>query len=158
MTIRSALWQTVKLSKKKTAKVLVVTYSGGLNAGATQNLGAYHLVTAGKDKKLGTKDDKTVPLTSATYNAAANTVTLTTKGKVPSGALQLDVNPTLVLDAEQRPIREQRHAEPGQGRHHPFQRVNARSLPAAEEFSAEAVDGLLVIDQLPAARGRWRGR
>jgi hypothetical protein len=103
VTVQSALWQTEKLSHNKTAKVLVVSYSGALNGGDAQDLAAYHLVAVGTGKKSA-KAQKTVPLTSATYNTGAHNVTLTTRGAVPNQALQLDINPTLVLDADGRPI------------------------------------------------------
>ena len=121
--MRSALWQTKKLSHHKTAKVLVVTFSDVVNQGDAQNIAAYHLVAAGKDKKFGTKDDKTVPLTSATYSSGGHTVTLTTKGTVPNQPLQLNINPALVQDAEGRPISGNHMLTLGKGRDHSLQHL-----------------------------------
>jgi RHS repeat-associated protein len=70
---------TVKVGtgkKAKSATGLVLQFSEAVNAAQAQNLAAYQLSMAGKDKKFGTKDDKIVPLASATYNATAHTVTL----------------------------------------------------------------------------------
>ncbi len=60
--------QTTKIGRRKTA-VLTIEFSGALDAASAQNLAAYRLVTAGRDKKFGTKDDKVIRLASASYNA-----------------------------------------------------------------------------------------
>jgi len=94
-------WQTQKLSRKKTENVLVVTYSGALNATSAQNLGAYHLLSPGR-KKSFTKADR---LTSAVYNMGSNVVALTPKGgKIPGGPLELEINAAQILDSRGRPV------------------------------------------------------
>jgi hypothetical protein len=105
--------QTQKLSKKKTANVVVVSFSGALQQAAAQNLSEYHLVTAGKDKKLGTPDDKPARLVSAVYNATAHTVTLTRGGKLPKQALQLTITASGLLDSQGRPIDGNKDGQPG---------------------------------------------
>ena len=104
MTVASVQLQTHKLSRKKTVKVLVVDYSGALEPGSAQVPGNYQLVAAGKGKKLGTRAEKTVAIASATYNPAAQSVTLTLAGKLPSGPLQLTIIASAVLDAEGRAL------------------------------------------------------
>jgi hypothetical protein len=90
--VQSVQLQKVPAGKHRTGTAIAVQFSGALNSAAAGNLGNYHLVSAGKDKKFGTKDDKPVALAQATYNAAANTVTLTTtKPLVLSPPLQLTI-------------------------------------------------------------------
>jgi hypothetical protein len=106
-------WQTLRPSKKKTAKVLVVNISGTLDPASAQVVSDYNLVSPGKDKKLGTRDDKTVVLTSATYDPVARAVTLTPKGRVPTGSLQLTIKAAGTLDAHQQPIDGNRDGQSG---------------------------------------------
>jgi hypothetical protein len=106
-------WQTRKLSGKKTTKVLVVGYSGVLPQAAAQALSVYRLVAAGKDKKIGTKDDKVVGLVSAAYDPAARTVTLTPRGKVPNQAVQLTIDAASLLDGNAQSIDGNGDGQPG---------------------------------------------
>ncbi len=46
----------------------MLDFSEALDPASAVNLANYRLVTAGRDKKFGTKDDKVVALRSATYN------------------------------------------------------------------------------------------
>jgi hypothetical protein len=152
VTVQSALWQTITLSRRKTARVLVVRFSGPLGPGAGQELAAYQLVAAGKDKKLGTHDDKTVPLASAAYNPSADTVTLTPRGQVPNQPLQLTINAAEVLDAEGRPIDGNRDGQPGGNLVAPLSKAGIRLasvIQARGMVSAEAFDELLAAGQLP---------
>ena len=112
--VRDAHWQTLKLSKKKTEEVLVVTYSGPLNPNDPQDLAAYELFS--QARKKFTKCD---PLTSALYNASTNTVTLTPKGgKISAQPLELEIIAADVLDPLGRPLagngttRGQLHGDP----------------------------------------------
>jgi hypothetical protein len=104
-------WQTRKLSKQKKAEVLVVSFGGALDSARAQNLGDYHLVAAGKDKKFGTRDDKAVALGLASYDSSAHTVT--PRGKVPKGSLQLTITATGSLDTQGRPLDGNRDGQPG---------------------------------------------
>jgi hypothetical protein len=103
VTVTSIQFQSQKTSKKKTTKVLVVSFSGALEAGPAQNLGDYQLATLTKGKK-GSHGTKPVPLVSASYGASMNTVTLTPRGTPPTGTFQLTIIGSVVLDAEGRPI------------------------------------------------------
>jgi hypothetical protein len=131
----------------------VVDYSGPLNPTAAADVAAYQLVTASKGKKRG----KPVALASATYSATTDAVTLSFKGnKFPTQTVQMDINAGLVTDPQDRPLN---------GGHDYLATVspNGAVVPAAVQsalssrVSAEAVDVLLSLDRLPAARGRWRG-
>ena len=45
-------------------------------AGPAEDLTNYHLVSAGGDRRFGTRDDRSIPVVQATYDALAGTVTL----------------------------------------------------------------------------------
>ena len=71
VTVASVQFETEKLSRKKTAKVLVVNYSGALEPGSAQATGNYQLIAAGKQKKGGTHGasvGKAIAIASATYS------------------------------------------------------------------------------------------
>ncbi|MFM8724809.1 MAG: hypothetical protein ACKON9_06760, partial [Planctomycetaceae bacterium] len=55
---------------------LVASFSQPLDATAAGNVANYMLVSAGADGRFGTRDDKNIPLASASYNTASNSVTL----------------------------------------------------------------------------------
>jgi hypothetical protein len=105
--------QTKKLSKKKTAQVVVVSFSGALEPGPAQNLSDYSLGVLGKSKTGGLHVTKVINLSSAVYNASANTVTLTPAGKLPTQTLQLTITAGGTLDAEGRPIDGQGNGQSG---------------------------------------------
>ena len=76
---------------------LVLHFSGTLNPAQAQNLVAYQLIMAGRDKKFGTRDDKRVALASATYDGTAHNVTLIPKQAFNEIQLQqLTVNSALL--------------------------------------------------------------
>jgi hypothetical protein len=110
--VLGAQWQTRKVSRNKTVKVLVISFSAGLDAGHAQVVGDYHLVAAAKGKKPGT-GGKPIALVSATYDPAAHTVTLTPRGKVPPQTVQLTINAAGTLDTQGRPIDGNRDGQPG---------------------------------------------
>ena len=113
VTVLGIHWQTRKLAHKKTAKVLVVGFSGALDPRDARSPSAYHLVSAGKDKKFGTRDDKSIPIASLTYDPLAHTMTLKPRGTIPNQSLQLGVRAALTLDALGRPIDGNRDGQPG---------------------------------------------
>jgi hypothetical protein len=157
VTVQGIQWQARKLSKKKTARVLVVSFSGALDQGSAATLGDYHLVTAGKDKKLGTGDDEPVPLAAAAYDPAAHTVTLTLRGTVPKQTLQLSITGSSLLDASAQPIDGNRDGQPGGGFAATFGNAGIRlaSVPRSglhHSISANALDALLVAGRLHARR------
>ena len=112
VTVTDLQWETFKVSRKKSIRELVVTFSGGLNPGNADDLAAYRLDSAVRKKKV-TVYSKPVPLTSATYNAAANTVTLALRGKPPTKAMQLTIIAVDLLDAEGRELDGNNDGQPG---------------------------------------------
>jgi hypothetical protein len=98
VTVLGVQWRKLRLSKRRTARVVVVNFSGALDPGHAQDLGDYRLVGPGRDKKFGNRDDKLFRLAAATYDASAHTVTLTPRGKVPKQPVQLTIKASGVLD------------------------------------------------------------
>jgi hypothetical protein len=150
-------WQTRKLSKKKTAKVLVVKFSGALEQGPAQNLTDYHLVALGTAKKSGSRASKPVALVSAVYDPAMETVRLTPRGTVPKRRLQLTINAAGTLDAEGRPI----VGNQGVNVVVTIGNRGGVSLSSAERsgppvrIPAAAVDALVALGTLPRVRSVW---
>jgi hypothetical protein len=118
--------ETIKVGKGKKAKtetVLVLGFSGALNAGAADDPNAYQLApiikvkARGKGKhrqpsriKLGTA----VAPASTVYNASNHSVTLTPRGKLNAAKPEeLTINATLVTDALGRPIDGNDDGQPG---------------------------------------------
>jgi hypothetical protein len=97
-------WETRKVARKKTVKVLVITFSGPLEPGPAQNLGNYALAALEKTKANGKAKTKSVPLASATYGLAPDCVTLTPRGTVPNQPLQLTIVAARILDDEGEPV------------------------------------------------------
>jgi hypothetical protein len=56
---------------------VVLHFNGAVEPAVAQNPANYRLIGLGKDDTLGTADDQYYAITSAVYNASANTVTLT---------------------------------------------------------------------------------
>jgi hypothetical protein len=103
----------MKVGRRKTT-VVTVGFSGALDASSAQDVTAYRLVAAGKDRKLGTKDDKTLRLVSASYNARSHVVTLKPRGALPKGQLlQLQAFASSLRDSLGRPIDGNRDGQPG---------------------------------------------
>ncbi len=89
----SSVAQGPDTKTKQTAVVL--TFSEALDRTRAANLANYRLVTPGRDKKFGTRDDKVVALLSATYDPTARTVTLVLGKKLTAAGLyQLTVDGT----------------------------------------------------------------
>ncbi len=86
--------------KAKTTPLLL-TFSQDLDLASAVNLANYILVTAGPDKRFGTKDDKKIALRSATYNPITHTVTLLPRKKLSVGVkYRLTVNGTSASGVE----------------------------------------------------------
>lgn len=114
VTVQGVQWENRRLSRRRTVRVLAVRYSDPVDPNSSQNLGAYRLVTAGRDRRIGTRDDRGAAFRSATYDAATRTVTLTPRARVlPRGALQLTIIAASILDTQQRPIDGNRDGQPG---------------------------------------------
>ena len=89
------------MGRHKTEPVIVLYVSGVLNAGDADNPGNYNLITVARGKKRS----KGVAISGASYNAATNTVTLTTAKKlVLNPPLRLTVNSGGLLDILGRPL------------------------------------------------------
>ncbi|MDB5351277.1 MAG: cya 2 [Planctomycetota bacterium] len=127
---------------------LIVTMNGALDASSAANPGNYTLTSAGKDKKLGTKDDKPVGLKSVSYNADQKTVTI-----VPSGKLALATGARLTVkagatDTLGRAIDGNRDGKPGGVYTVDVTKKGLRVLSAPARVSAHAVDALFVAADL----------
>ena len=104
VTIRGVHEQKLKLSRKKSVEVVVVSFSGALNAADAQGLAAYRIAVAPKKSKAGAKLGAKVILSSAKYDPKAMTVTLTPRKALPTKSLQLSINTALTLDARGRAV------------------------------------------------------
>ena len=117
VTVTSLQVETIKVGKGKKAKketVLVLNFSGALNAASADNAGAYEFAPIIKVKASGegknrkpatTKLGAPVAPASAVYNPSTNSVTLTPRGKLTaSKPEELIVNGALVTDTLRRQI------------------------------------------------------
>ena len=78
---------------------IVVTYSEAVVPAGATALGTYRLASAGRDRRFGTRDDRTMAFLSATYNPATMSVTLTTSGRLKLNQPQkLIVTSSAVVD------------------------------------------------------------
>jgi hypothetical protein len=98
VTVESVHWETRKVSRKKTVRVLVVGFSGPLEPASAQNLSNYELLAL-QAKPKGKRKDKAVALASAIYGPTPGTVTLAPRGKVLNQKLQLVIQTGGILDA-----------------------------------------------------------
>ncbi len=79
---------------------IVVAFTQPLAAESVADVTNFRLVSSGKDKKLGTRDDQIVSVGAPAYDAAARTVTITPAGTLQLGRLhQLMVRDSLVGSA-----------------------------------------------------------
>ena len=67
-----------RTSKTKITQ-LELTFDTAMDATSVQSLANYQLISAGKDGKLGTKDDTKLVVSKVTYNAATRVATVTSK-------------------------------------------------------------------------------
>ena len=58
---------------------VLIVFSGSLNVGDAQTVGMYRLATAGNNNSFDARNAQVIKLRSAAYNAASDTVTLTSK-------------------------------------------------------------------------------
>ena len=95
--------QAVRLGKtKKTTQVIVLQFSGALNANCAQSTSSYDLATIPATKR---QKSQPVALSQAQYNAATNTVALITrKPLVLNPSLKLSLNAARLLDTYGRPL------------------------------------------------------
>jgi hypothetical protein len=95
--------QPIRLGKtKKTTQVIVVQFSGAMNADDAQSTGSYRLTTIPTNKR---QKSKSVALSKAQYNASTNTVTLITrKPLVLNPPIRLTLNAARLLDSHGRSL------------------------------------------------------
>ena len=97
--------------KHKTTTVIVVKFSGALNAADAQDLGLYSLATEARGKK---HPSRPVGLTLATYDPSAGTVTLTPRKKlVLKPPLQLRIRAAGLIDTLGRSLERNDDGQPG---------------------------------------------
>ncbi len=126
VTVESAHVETIKIGKGRKAKketVVVVDFSGALNAAAADNAGAYELASiikvkaAGKGKNrkpAATKLGAPVALASAVYNPSNNSVTLTPRAQLTATKPEeLMVSGSLLTDTLGREIDGNDDGQPG---------------------------------------------
>src|SRR5262249_11303318 len=66
----------VRTDPKRGPTKIAVNFSGPLDTAGVAATANYRLVSAGKDKKFGTKDDQVVAIRSASYDPSKSQVTL----------------------------------------------------------------------------------
>ncbi|MFO0888264.1 MAG: SdrD B-like domain-containing protein [Isosphaeraceae bacterium] len=69
-------------SKKGSLNMIVIGFSEAIVSAGAGSLGSYRLISAGRDRRFGTRDDKTLALGSAAYREATRTVTIEPRKKV----------------------------------------------------------------------------
>jgi hypothetical protein len=106
-----------------------------------------------------------VPLTSAAYNGATNTVTLALKGKVPKQAMRLTIIAADLRDAEGRDLDGKGNGEPGcifVGALNSHEVISmSRTMVEARigRVAAAAIDAMMADGTLPmGTRGGHRHR
>ncbi len=83
-------------SRGRKVTALVVSFDRDMNPTEAQRLANYELLSAGKDNRFATRDDRTLVLRSALYNPADRTVTLTPVKKLKiNQAFQLTIHDTV---------------------------------------------------------------
>jgi Bacterial Ig-like domain (group 3) len=100
--VESVSIEKVKTGKHGKTEVIVLQFTDALDAADAQNIANYGLVTLPKSKK---QKSKPVALKAASFNAATDSVTLTTrKALVFSSPLELTVKAAGLLDALGNPL------------------------------------------------------
>ncbi len=95
-TVEKVSVQKIKLSKHKTVQEIILQFSEALDSAAAQSISSYTLSTVPKNKK---QKSKPVPISQASYNSSAFTVTLLThKTLALNPPLELKVKAASLLD------------------------------------------------------------
>jgi hypothetical protein len=68
--------------------IVILSFSGALDALEAENISIYTLVSPGRDRRLGTRDDVALKIASAAYDRALHAVTLRPSGRLSSLALR----------------------------------------------------------------------
>jgi hypothetical protein len=81
------------LDKRKRLTSVQITFSEPMNGPLAGSLASYRIVSAGRDRRFGTKDDKPKRLRAAVYDPATRTVTIRPAGQLALGQpLRLVIN------------------------------------------------------------------
>jgi hypothetical protein len=113
VTVQAVGWQTRNLGRKKSVRVLAITFSGPLNQRTALNVNAYQLAAPTTNKKHVTVYSSVIKLSSPLYNSLTNTVTFQPMNSVPKKLLQLIINGSLILDAQSRQLDGNAAGQPG---------------------------------------------
>jgi hypothetical protein len=180
VSVESVRLETLKVGQGKRAKketVVLIQFSGALNAGTAENPGAYQLAPLmaikaggrGKGKKVETKLGRPVPVASAVYNAANDTVTLIPRGQLNlTQPLQLQIDgvpPSGLQDSSGRYLDGAQNGQPGSNAGAVLSRHGATldavvggSTAGGAVTSPAAVDALLQVGALDEFVGPIRAR
>lgn len=71
--------------RKRGGTQLVLTFSAPVQAASAQDRARYRIVQAGRDRKLGTRDDRAVRFATASADATGQTVTLAFRARLARG-------------------------------------------------------------------------
>jgi hypothetical protein len=63
-------------STRRKSKVIGIVFSGTFDPSAIVGLSHYSLLSAGRDRRFRTRDDRALPLSNATYDASTHVLTL----------------------------------------------------------------------------------
>ena len=150
-TVEKVMVERVRLRKHKKVEEIVLQFSEALDASTAQSISSYTLATMPKKKK---HKSKLVPLSSASYNPTAFTVTLLPRKKlVLNPPLEFTVYAASLLDSFGRELDGNDSGQPGAN----FTAViseagttvtSARPLAQVGAFSSRAVDAALEAGSL----------
>ena len=145
-TVESISVEKITLSKHKKVQGIVLQFSEALDSADAQDINSYTLATVPKNKK---RKSNPVPLSNASYNASAFTVTLLTRKKLAlNPPLDLTVKATSVLDALGRELDGNDSGQPGANFTAVLSKAgtsgtSARALARIGGLSSRAVDAVL---------------
>jgi hypothetical protein len=82
-----AVESVVATQDRRGVPTFVISFGGPIDAASVRSLANYRLIWAGRDGKLGTRDDRTIAIKSVNYRPGARSVTLTPRLAVGRNAL-----------------------------------------------------------------------
>lgn len=85
-------------AKRGVLSRIVLTFNEGMDPETTKSPTAYRLVSAGRDRRFGTRDDKTLAIRSVLYDPSARTATL-----IPAGQIKLNQPLRLTIPSQTKP-------------------------------------------------------
>jgi hypothetical protein len=102
------------VNKRGAVTGIVIQFKDVLSSTGAMNLMNDRIVTAGRDRKLGTRDDIKVKLRSAVYDPNKKMVTLTPSSRlVLNQTGRLNITARCLLDPFGRPLDGDRDGQPG---------------------------------------------